>query len=148
MHAILKTNLSREQCQLRLSTALASDSAWSISSPQREIYGRINGTSFRLHKRSFGGDPYRPFLEGEFIQYGTGSEIRCTTRKALSIDLLTSIWFIGLFCIGGLMMIGSLWAIITNDTHNVQGNPWVGVFAPPGLRLFGVVSHRICKCTR
>ena len=147
MHAVLTTSLSFEQCQHRLSIAIDLDSAWSVASQPRSVYGSISGTSFRLRRRSFTrisgraipwtSDPYRPFLEGEFFERESGTEIRCATHKALSINVFTSIWFIGLFSIGSIMMIVCLGAIITGDTSNIQGNPWVGVFAPPLLGILG-----------
>ena len=110
----------------------------------RSLLGDIGDDTFRLRKRRTFRNDFARVLYARFVPEQGGTQIEAYFDIPRVARYFMRIWFTGAMLVGAPIFIMSALDMFTGS-HNMNGNPLVGLLIPPALVLWGILMPMICR---
>jgi hypothetical protein len=132
---VLRTELSAEECLRRLgeATDVGKRTIFSFSGYRgsKPVLARFDGDRFKLWKRIYYRNDFRPYFYGTLVPQERGCRIEGYFDVDRWIKIFMWFWL-------GFVAFTSIPVFIVSASRPMRGDAWVGVIVPLGLVLFGI----------
>jgi hypothetical protein len=111
---------------------------------ERPLLGEIGEDTFRLRKRRYYRNDFARQFYGRFMPEQGGTRIEAYFDTPRVTRYFMRVWLAGAALIGTPIFIMTALDVFT-DSHNMNGDLWVGLVVPPALIFWGIVLPIISR---
>ena len=138
----LHTDFDAEECRRRLIESIDPErrTIFSLSGYRgsKPVIGWIEGYQFYLHKRRYWHNDFASQFYGNLLPQDRGTLIEGYFDVPRWTKIFMRIWLGGVLLLGSPIFVLSLLDLLPGRGY-VEGNPRIGLLAPPCMVLFGVL---------
>jgi hypothetical protein len=131
----LRTDLSPEECLRRLgeATDVGERTIFSFTGYRgsKPVLAKFDGNRFKLWKRIYYRNDFRPYFYGTLVPQERGSRIEGYFDVDRWVKIFMWVWLT-------FVIISSIPAFLMSVSHPIRGGDWIGIIVPMGLILFGI----------
>jgi hypothetical protein len=126
---------SMEECHKRLKGSV--DTSFFLHFSSKQVAGKVSKELISIRKRINYGNSFQTVLKASLKPSENGTELLFTIGLHPFVKIFMSIWFGGLFVIGGLIFIITLSSLFEKNASADSGMI-MGILIPPGMAIFGI----------